>query len=663
LNIFNSGETLSLTKKQIRYIQNKRRKYTSAKLAKDLGVKQDEIQKYLNDNPLPKTPKIFYAFLILIPILFIGLLEISLQIFNYGYDTSTWVEVRPGRMGLNPEFARRYFYNTKSVPKSIQDTFWKDKPKNTFRVFVLGGSSAAGYPFMPLGSFSRYVRRRLEIVYPKSKIEVVNVALTAVNSYTIRDIVPDVLDESPDLILIYAGHNEYYGALGVGSLESLGRNRSLVNFILSLNKYKTVQLLRNVIKFTIKTFSKDKPNSGTLMSRMAKKKAIPFDSDIFNSGLSQFEGNMQDVLKMIKDRKIPVIISTLASNLKGIPPFIYKKTDNFPSAKTVFEEAKKQLGKNDAIADSLFRFAKDLDMLRFRAPEKVNSIIDSLSLKFNVPLINSDSLFASLSKDNIVGNNLITDHLHPTLRGYQYIGKLFYDEMNKLGYLPNSKATDIPFDSQDSVTIANYVFSPFDSITAAYKLKLLKNDWPFVTKGNSTPINILLKRNSYIDSIAYDFVSSKLPWEKAERLIAVSYLKHKNYKMFIKQMELLIEQYPMVPDYYNMIAQELLQLHKFDAVYDFLKRRYSVEPDYFSTKWLGIIELSRENYKQAVKYLEESVKLKPNDSQVLYNLSGAYAKKGEYKKALNSIQSCLSIAPNYAGAKILERQLLNIVKK
>ena len=29
--------------------------------------------------------------------------------------------------------------------------------------------------------------------------------------------------QEPDAVLIYAGHNEYYGALGVGSTESLGR--------------------------------------------------------------------------------------------------------------------------------------------------------------------------------------------------------------------------------------------------------------------------------------------------------------------------------------------------------------------------------------------------------------------------------------------------------
>ena len=85
---------------------------------------------------------------------------------------------------------------------------------------------------MPMGSFSRYIRRRLELVYPGTHIEVVNISMTGVNSYTLLDLVPGVLKQKPDLILIYAGHNEFYGALGVGSLESFGPSRTLVNLIL-----------------------------------------------------------------------------------------------------------------------------------------------------------------------------------------------------------------------------------------------------------------------------------------------------------------------------------------------------------------------------------------------------------------------------------------------
>ncbi len=40
------------------------------------------------------------------------------------------------------------------------------------------------------------------------------------NSYTFYDKIDDILKEDPDAILIYAGHNEFYGAPGIGSSKS-----------------------------------------------------------------------------------------------------------------------------------------------------------------------------------------------------------------------------------------------------------------------------------------------------------------------------------------------------------------------------------------------------------------------------------------------------------
>ncbi|NOX18196.1 MAG: hypothetical protein GXO87_07935 [Chlorobi bacterium] len=654
---------MALNNNQKNFILKNRKKISPKKIAAKLNLPVDEINKFLEENPLPKTPKIFYLFLILIPILFFVLLEIGLRVADYGYDTTTWVTIRNDYLGLNPDVARRYFYNIASVPESIQDVFHKNKPKNSFRVFVLGGSSAAGYPYMPFGSFSRYLRKRLEIAYPDKQIEVVNLSLTAVNSYTIRDLIPDALEQKPDLILIYAGHNEYYGALGVGSLESLGRSRTLVNFLLDLNQFKTIQLLRNVIQSGMKLFQSDEnANKGTLMARMAQKKSIPFDSDIFNDGLDQFEGNMRDVIEMIKEKNVPVILSTLSSNLKGLAPFVSKSSGKFPPAKEVFTEAQKAYSAADyEKADSLYRFAKDLDMLRFRAPEKMNNIIRNLSKEYNAPLINVDSLFASVSGGGIPGNNLFVDHLHPTLRGYKLIGKLFYDGMLRNSFLPKETPA-IPFERQDSLTLAGFVYSSLDSTIANFKIRLLKNDWPFVTPAQKKPTSLIIQPKNFIDSLAFEFVTGKEQWEKAHRRLAARYLRERNYKEFIKIIELLIYQYPTIPDYYNMISNELLKLGKYDEVYDFLKRRYKVNPDYFSTKWIGAIELSREHIKPAIKYLEESLKFKQNDPQVLYNLSGAYANNGEYKKALNAIESCLTLKPNYKGGKQLRNDLRRILK-
>ena len=285
-----------------------------------------------------KTPKWFYLVMILIPIVFIVLLELSLRIFNYGKEIPQWVDARRGKYIMNPEVAYRYFNQVKNIPTTIEDVFDQEKKPNAFRVFVLGESSAAGYPYMPMGSFSRYIRKRLELNYPNNTIEVVNIGLSAINTYTLLDLLPEVLTQKPDLILIYTGHNEYYGALGVGSMESLGTSRTVVKLILYLNKYKTVQLIKNVLSSLLSAIKSAGVNDepGTLMSRMAQDQYINLNSDKYNLGVEQFEDNMRDILQMIQDYNVPVIIGELVSNLKDQKPFISIPTENYPTANQVF---------------------------------------------------------------------------------------------------------------------------------------------------------------------------------------------------------------------------------------------------------------------------------------------------------------------------------------
>ncbi|MCB0732503.1 MAG: hypothetical protein KDC88_15880, partial [Ignavibacteriae bacterium] len=343
-----------------------------------------------------KAKFLFNIILIIIPFLFFILLEFSLRIFDYGIDNSTWIKINNTHYGLNPKVASRYFNNEKNIPEPIQDVFAINKKPKTYRIFVVGGSSAAGFPYMPLGSFSRYIRQRLEQNYPEINIEVVNLGLSAVNSYTILDLITDVLEQEPDLILIYAGHNEYYGALGVASMESFGRSRSIVNLIIELNKYKVTQLVRNIIGGIMSIFSVTSNSpSGTLMSRMAENKTIEIDSEIYWQGLEQFEENMTDILKLVKDKKVPVIISTIVSNLKDQMPF---NSNANTGANRVYSQARKEINFNNlTAADSLFRLAKDLDQIRFRAPEKINEIIKKLGEQFNVPILESEKVLNQIS--------------------------------------------------------------------------------------------------------------------------------------------------------------------------------------------------------------------------------------------------------------------------
>jgi len=628
-----------------------------------LNLKRKKLKQTLPDKKKKPAPKWFFLILVLIPIIFFLLLEFTLRIFNYGMDNNQWVSATVGKIYLNPQIAKRYFYTTEDIPYSNQDFFDGEKKSNAYRVFVLGESSVAGYPFSPLGSFSRYLRKKLELVYPASKIEVVNIGITDINTYAIRDLFPGVLEQKPDLILIYTGHNEYYGALGVGSLESLGSSRGLINLLLYLNKFKTIELLRNTIKDILKLFGNSaKEKAGTLMSKMAEDQYIALNSDKFNNGISQFEGNMTDILEMAKEKNIPVILSTLVSNLKDQHPFVSVKAENLPKAEVVYNNAKIELQSgNWQKADSLFRFAKDLDALRFRAPEKINLVIKSLGKKFYYPVVNIDSIFASISPDGITGNNLMTDHLHPTLNGYQIIGKMFFQKMKEKNYLPATEPVELPDEQQDSIAVANFNFTKLDSVIADFRIRMLKNNWPFVKPENKQSANRLFNLQNIIDSIAFQIISEKIIWEEGHRKLAAYYLRIKDIGSFLEEMDALISQYPIVVEYYDYVVNTLILLKDYNRAYKYLEKGYEIKPQAFTAKWLGIINLYNNKLDLAEKYLKESLAFEKNDPQVWYNLSGVYVKQNNYKQALETVKIALSLEPKYLEAENLLHQLQNAI--
>lgn len=614
-----------------------------------------------------KSPFWFYFILVFIPVLFFVILEIFLRVFKYGRNDDQWIKITETKQMLNPDVGGRYFFNTNDLPQSNNDAFDIVKRKNAFRIFVLGGSSAQGFPFSPNGNFSRYIRDRLELLFPENYVEVINLGITATNSYTIRDLLPGVLDQNPDLILIYAGHNEYYGAFGVGSNENIGNSREFVNFLIWLNKFKSVELLRNWINTLMTVFSsepgKDIHRGGTLMARIVKEQLISFNSELFNIGVEQFKGNLEDILQMTKQANVPVVIGTLVCNLKDRRPFISVGTNAKDTADSVYIRARYQLkAGNIKIADSLFRFAKDLDALRFRAPEKINEIIKQLALKYNCGLVDVDSAFNASSPDGVVGNNLIVDHLHPSLSGYLLMGKIYFEAMGKNGFLPDDKKLQITVNQQDSIVTHNFAFSRLDSVISDIRLAGLLNDWPFVDNPDFSFIK-KIKLKDRIDSLAYKIAVENMNWEKGHKEAAEYYLSKKDFLNFAKEFQVIVTQYPFKLSDYDYAASQLINFKEYDLAYTFLSRRYKETPDAFSAKWLGNINLNRGKVDEAIKYLSASIDYNKNDAQIYYNLAGAYIQREDYTNALESIKKCLSLKPDFPNAQTLKDQLTEILLK
>ncbi|MDZ7764168.1 MAG: GDSL-type esterase/lipase family protein [Melioribacteraceae bacterium] len=415
----------------------------------------------------------FYVVLVVIPFLMILLLELSLRVINYGDDYSTFVEIEeisPGDYFLNPDLPKKYFSGTTAIPSVIPDPFTKEKSENTIRIFVFGGSTTAGYPYPTNASFPRQIKRKLEMFYPKNKIEVVNLGVSAVNSYFIYDILPDVIQQKPDLIILYAGHNEFYGALGPASSENISASPGIVKTILYLREFKTYQLVYNFVKSISGLFSGGEDvTRGTLMKQMIKDQEILLNSELYNDGLIQFRENISETISLCNDENIPVIVGELVSNLKQKP---LSRTHH--GALKLFEDANEILQEGDTSrALVLFEEAKDKDQLRFRAPEDFNKILYELEPSHNLKLVKIKKGFESNSSDKITGYDLMVDHLHPNLDGYKLMADLFYeavDELLKVRFDKNEKVSEHAIDNYLS---DNFPFTRYDSTLANIKIEIL----------------------------------------------------------------------------------------------------------------------------------------------------------------------------------------------
>ncbi len=222
---------MSLSARQKKYIDRHHSSVSIEKMAKTLQIDPQVILRYLQSTPPTlslRKKRVFFVMVLSLPLVIFILLELLLQLINYGDNLDLFIDAPadfPQYQMANPKVARRFFNRVTAVPSPPMDLFLKHKPAKGYRIFVLGGSTAAGYPYSANVLFSRILQRRLSDAFPERKIEVINLAMSAINSYALLDFMDEVLNKQADLILIYAGHNEYYGALGVASAESIAKYR------------------------------------------------------------------------------------------------------------------------------------------------------------------------------------------------------------------------------------------------------------------------------------------------------------------------------------------------------------------------------------------------------------------------------------------------------
>ena len=406
---------------------------------------------------------------VLAPILAFCLLEFLLHIVGYGYSTSFFLPARIGGSDYyvtNDRFGYRFFPSNLArtpAPQRIAAA----KPANTYRIFLFGESAAQGDPDPTFG-VGRYLQVLLHERYPGTDFEVVSATMTAINSHALLPIARDCTGLDGDLWIVYMGNNEMVGPFGAGTVFGpKAPGNLLIRTILALKATRTGQFLQS---FTY-VFSRNRGMPQTWGGlKMFQENIVPYDDPGRQRVYRNFRENLEDILQTGRRVKVPILLSTVACNLKDCGPFasVHSKTLN-DEQRVAWEQAWREgvaLQTNGAWTEALkaycraanldpkfaelqfrmglceleqtnfcgasayFQLARDYDALDFRADTEINRIIREAAGRSTqgVRLVDAADILAKASPAGIPGDELFWEHVHLNFSGNYLLARAFAEQ-------------------------------------------------------------------------------------------------------------------------------------------------------------------------------------------------------------------------------------------
>lgn len=347
--------------------------------------------------------------------------------------------------------------------------FLANKPPNGFRVFVLGESSVYGIPYDPQYAFASFLQKRLDASLPHHVVEVVNCGVPAIASWHIRRIAAEVMTHQPDVVLVYAGHNDYV----TREVPEPG--------------WWTRQLVQ-VRTFQAAVWSGEAFRKwwvGPFDQKLAFNPAQPFMIGARAAGTStltpaerreiaeRFARNMRDVIEGAERVGAMPMIASISQNFRDWGPSAWRHRDDLSAADgitwgTHWAEGERlrtagdcnaalvqyaaalQVDERPAVvhyaraqclerlgrmveARAAYRRASDLDEVPMGAPTSLNAVIRRTVAEYGGVFVDVARRLADESALRIPGNDVFIDHLHPNLLGNERIAAIIADRLREIG--------------------------------------------------------------------------------------------------------------------------------------------------------------------------------------------------------------------------------------
>jgi tetratricopeptide (TPR) repeat protein len=324
-------------------------------------------------------------------------------------------------------------------------------------------------------------------------------------------------------------------------------------------------------------------------------------------------------------------------------------TPTLPPADRVFREARQaEDDGNRAEARQLFERARDLDALRFRAPGEFNSIIRSVARETGAHYVPIDEAFAAAAPDGIPGSELFWEHLHPNQKGYHLMGRVFFESLSRAGFL--GRIADTTRLRAWPAYLAGMELTEFDQRFAWHQIRSVTASWPFVVREDPSGYPRNYRPTTAADSAAFDVVIlHRAAWPLAKFNLAAYYRSRGELQLALAEYRGLMRDQPensTVPVY---AADLFMQVSDFGPARPLLERAYAIEPSAFTCYALGHLEVETKHPQRAIQLLEQAQQFRADIPLVLYELSRAYAFRGDGARARAYADRLATVQPDYPG--------------
>ena len=422
--------------------------------------------------------------------LLLGGLELCLRIAGYGHS---------------PHFARREklpdgsvvwrdnrwctapFFSEKLVRRPQPFRLSEKKSPGTLRIFVIGSSAAMGDPEASF-SISRMLETQLHAAYPDKHFEVINAAITAINSHLARGIAADCARLEPDLFIVYEGHNEIIGPFGpAGVFTSFLRHESFLRAAVWLKGTRTGQLIAALT-------SRELPAHWRGLEMFLDRQLRATDPRL-GDVRAHLRANLLAIAASGHAAGADTLVATVLANQRDFAPFLSlhraglspaarrqwetdfsaaeaaTRAGDFSSAEKSYRaalalddqsaELNFRLGRlalqngRDADARSFLSRALDLDTLRFRTDSTLNQTIRDLAATHapGLRVVDLADTISQRSPHGVPGDELLYEHVHLSFRGaYEVSRELFpaiTADLSARGLLP-SAPTELPLSIEET---------------------------------------------------------------------------------------------------------------------------------------------------------------------------------------------------------------------